>query len=142
METIYSKVLWNELGLREYKIHVEPWEKTNALILNWVKDAPLEKVTEVLLDLSWIASIVDDSYYDGQFYGINQRDKKHRPKLESGRIQSDITIHECGVLPSILHIAINTGTSPQELRFCADILEEYLKRLLDAGGTIKLDEED
>lgn len=129
METIYSKILWGELGLKDYKIHEEDNGKTNQLILDWIKETPLERVDEVLFsDLSWIDRITDDGYYDGQFHGINQRVENKMYKTDDGEPQSDIVIHDCGLLPSILHIAIKTGSQPEEFYFIAKILEVYYEK--------------
>jgi hypothetical protein len=134
METIYSRVIWRELGLKDYKIHMEPREKTEAHIINWVKGTPLEKVNEVINSLSWISSVVNEGYYDGPFYGINQRKDEARYKDDKGKLESDLLLHDCGVIPTMLHILTKVSASPSELRFCADLLEEYQKKLPKVEG--------
>jgi hypothetical protein len=129
MESIYSRIIWKELGMKDYKLHVEPFEKTEKLILDWVKDNTIEKVNEVLFDISWIDRITNDGYYDGQFYGISQREKDKQNKNEDGTIQSDVIIHDIGLLPSILHIAIKTRIYPDDFRFIATILEAYYDKI-------------
>lgn len=130
METIYSKIIWDELGMREYKIHEEFGDKTDELIINWVRETPLEKVNEILFsELSWIDRIDDDGYYDGNFYGINQRVVDKMYKTDDGKPQSDVVIHDVGIFPSILHIAIKTGMHVSELKFMAKLLEVYYEKL-------------
>ena len=128
METIYSRVIWKELGLKDYKIHEEPQEKTEELILNWLKETPKEKADEVLHALSWITSVEEDSYYDGPFHGINQRNPEDRVHHE-GEPTPDLLIHDTGLESSILHLAIETQMSPSGLRFIASLLEEYYKKI-------------
>lgn len=136
MESIYSRIIWHELGLKDYEIHKSDREKTQNLILDWIKSTPLEKVNEVLFDISWIDRIVNDGYYDGQFYGINQRDKDNQHKVD-GECQSDIVIHDCGILPSILHLAIKSKICPEQLIFLAKILDAYLEKIpKDEDGKI------
>jgi hypothetical protein len=128
METIYSKVIWEELKLDGYQIHKEPWEKTEKLILDWVRETPLERVEEVIFeDLSWIRKTTYETYYDGPFYGFSQHSDEVLEKLDG--YQSDIVIHDCGLLPSILEMAIRTRMSPSDFRFIAQILDEFWKKV-------------
>jgi len=127
METIYSKIIWGELGLKDYKIHLEPWEKTEGLILDWVRNNELEKVEEALFDLSWIRKSTYENYYDGPFYGFSQHDDEVLDKLEGTK--ADIVIHDCGMLPTILEMAIRTRMSPSDFTFMAKILEEFWKKV-------------
>lgn len=128
METIYSKVIWGELGLKDYKIHQEKPEKTENLILDWIKNTDLEKVEEVLSELSWFRKISYESYYDGPFYGMSQSDDEVLEKMEGG-IKADIVIHDIGIMTSILDIAIKTRMNPSSLVFIAKILEEFWKKV-------------
>jgi hypothetical protein len=127
MDTIYSKIIWEELELKDYKIHKEPWERTEKLILDWIRENPLEKVEEVLFDLSWIRKITYETYYDGPFYGFSQHSDEVLDKLDG--YKSDVVIHDCGMLPSILEMAIRTRMSPSDFRFIAQILEEFWKKV-------------
>ena len=127
METIYSKIIWGELGLKDYKIHLEPWEKTEMLILDWIEANDLEKVENVLFDLSWIRKSTYESYYDGPFYGFSQHDDDVLNKLEGSK--ADIVIHDCAMLPSILEMAIRTRMSPSDFIFIAKILEAFWKKV-------------
>lgn len=132
MDTIYSKIIWDELGYTpsNYKLHEEKAEKTEQLILNWIKNTPLEKVNEVLFnDLSWLKSITYEDYYDGIFYGINQKEPEERKKDEHGRITPDILVHDIGILPTLLMISIKTKIQPNELIFMAKLLEAYYDKL-------------
>jgi len=126
MDTIYSKIIWQELGLKDYKISKEPWEKTDALILNWFKESSLEKINEVLSDISWISDMTNEGWYDGQFYGINQTDKEKRPINEYSKApQADLVIHDAGLMPSMLQIGMKAFMSPSDFRLIANILEIY-----------------
>jgi hypothetical protein len=129
METIYSRIIWKELGMKDYKIHEEPFEKTDGLIIDWVKNNSIEKVNEVLFDISWIDTITNSGYYDGQFYGINQREKDKQYKHEDGKPQPDLILHDTSMFTSILHLSIKTRLSPDELIFMAKILEVYYEKL-------------
>jgi hypothetical protein len=129
METIYSRVIWRELGLKDYKIHEEPWNKTEALIIQWLKDTPIERVNEVIKDLSWLESVTFEGYYDGSFHGINQREKENRLKTPNGDPDPDITIHDTAIMTSLIHLFSKIGVSPSELRFIANFMEEYQKKL-------------
>ncbi len=130
MITIYSEILWKELKLEGYKIHEESPEETDRLILDWIKNTPLEKVNELLFKkLSPINTITDEGYYDGQFYGVNQREKQDRIKNEDKSPAPDIMLHDCLVLPAFLHIAIKTNFNPDEFRFLAKLLEAYNEKL-------------
>ncbi len=127
METIYSKIIWNELDLKDYKIHKEPVEKTENLILEWIESSSLEKVEEVLFELSWFRKVTFESYYDGPFFGFSQREDEVLEKHEG--LKSDIAIHDCGMLPSILDMAIKTRMSPSDFIFIAKILEAFWKKV-------------
>lgn len=129
MHTIYSKIIWGELGLEKYKIHEEPLEKTQGLILDWIKKNPIEKVEKVLYeDLSYLSNVTYENYYDGPFYGINQREKDKRVKRDDGTVEPDLIVHDTGVLPTILHIAIKTGMEPSDFIFMAKVLEAYYEK--------------
>lgn len=127
MHTIYSKIIWEELNLKDYKLHKEDPQKTEQLILDWVKDTPIEKVDEVLGDLSWVMEVKDDGFYDGTFYAINQRNEEERPKKD-GEVENDMVIHQNGIIPSLLFMSLKTGVYPEDLRFIANILEIYYKK--------------
>jgi hypothetical protein len=140
METIYSKIIWGELNLKDYKIHNEPSEKTENLILEWIENTALEKVEEVLLDLSWFRKITFDSYYDGPFFGFSQRDDEVLEKHNG--IKSDVVIHDCGMLPSIIDMAIRTRMSPGDFIFIAKILEAFWKKVPKQEGCSLSGDED
>lgn len=53
MDTIYSRIIWKELGMEDYKIPEHSWEEVEKLVLDWVKNNSKEKVEEVLFDQSW-----------------------------------------------------------------------------------------
>jgi hypothetical protein len=127
METIYSKIIWDELGLKDYKIHLESWSKTEELILDWVRNNELEKVEEVLFDLSWIRKSTYEDYYDGPFYGFSQHADDVLKNLEGTK--ADIVIHDCAMLPTILEMAIRTRMSPSDFTFMAKLLEEFWKKV-------------
>lgn len=127
METIYSKIIWDELGLKDYKIHLEPWEKTEELILDWIRDNDLEKVEEALFDISWIRKSTYENYYDGPFYGFSQHDDEVLKNLEGTK--ADIVIHDCGMVPTILEMAIRARMAPSEFSFMAKVLEEFWKKV-------------
>lgn len=142
MNTIYSEIIWDQLNLKDYKIHLEPWDKTENLIIDWVRDNTLEKVNEVLFGLSWIYRIVDDGWYDGQFYGLNQREKDKQYKHDDDKVQSDIIIHDGGILPSFLHVAIKSGMNSSELRFMANLLDVYYEKIPKSSCEIRRNEGD
>lgn len=125
METIYSKIIWKELGYtpETYQIHKEDYKKTNKLILDWIKTSDFDKVEKTLFDLSFIHSVTYEDYYDGPFYGFNQRDDDKRVD------GPDLMIHDTYMFPTILHMCAKTKVSPSELRFIAKILEIYYKRV-------------
>ena len=145
MDTIYSKIIWDELGFKcsEYKIHEEPWERTEGLILDWIKKTPIEKVNAVLFGedgLSYLQSITYEDYYDAPFYGLNQRDKDKRIKRDDGSVEPDIIVHDTGLFPTILHIAIKTKMAPSEFAFMAKILEAYWEKFpKQEPGTCSMD---
>lgn len=122
METIFSRVIWKELGLHSYKIHEEDSQKTYKLILDWVKDTEFKKVEEVLFDLSWLESITYEGYYDAPFYGINQNE---RSEIDV----PDLQINDIGIFMSLFHIACKTQIDPSHIRFMADLLEIYYARI-------------
>lgn len=128
MHSIYSKIIWEELGKADYKIHREPTEKTEQLIIDWIKDTPIDKVDEVLADISWVTEITDAGYYDGTFHGINQRTEDERPKNDDGEPQNDLVIHDTGLVPSLLFMCAKLRLHPDELRFIAKMLEAYYDR--------------
>lgn len=126
MQTIYSKIIWEELGLEDYKIHLEDWKNTEKLIIDWIKNTPIEKVDEVLSELSWINRIEEDAYYDGHFHVINQYSKEEEQILiEKGKPKHDLIIHDSGLIPSFLNIAIKCNMSSNEIRFMADLMDAY-----------------
>jgi hypothetical protein len=143
MNTIYSKIIWMELGLGNYKIHEEPLEKTEGLVLDWIKKTPVEKVEKVLFSddgLSYLSNITFEDYYDGPFFGLNQRDKDKRIKRDDGSPEPDIIVHDTGVLPTILHIAIKTKMVPSDFTFIAKILEAYWEKIpKPEPGTCSMD---
>lgn len=129
MKTIYSKIIWEELGLKDYEIHKEPCEKTESLIIDWVKNNTSEKIEQVIAEISWVHDITDEDYYDGQFYGITQRDKEEQKKSLTGKAEPDLIIHDTGLFPSMLLIAMKTGFPSDEFIFMAKILEAYYEKL-------------
>lgn len=129
MNTIYSRIIWEELNFKDYKIHEEPFEKTENLIIGWIKDNPIEKVNEVFNELSWLHSVTDEGYYDGQFFGLNQRKKEDRNKHEDGTTKADILIHHCALEPFMFFTAIKTGVSPESFEFVAKLLRAYYEKL-------------
>lgn len=131
METLYSRIIWEELGRRDIKINEEPFEKIEELILDWFKSAPKERIQEVLKELSWFDRITFEDWYDGAFYGINQREKEKQYKNEKGNIDPDIVVHDSGIMPSVLYLLIKTNISPEELEFYAKILRIYRNRMRD-----------
>ena len=120
------------MDLKDYKIHLEPWKKTETLILNWINDTELERVEEVLFDLSWIRKSTYENYYDVPFYGFSQHDDEVLSKLDG--IKADIVIHDCGMLPTILEMAIRTRMAPSDLLFMAKILEAFWTKVPKNSG--------
>lgn len=130
MNTIYSKIIWMELGLGNYKIHEEPLEKTEGLVLDWIKKSPVEKVEKAIFDdLSFLTNVTFEDYYDGPFFGINQREKDKRVKRDDGSIEPDLLVHDTALLPTILHVAIKTKMAPSDFTFMAKILEAYWEKI-------------
>ena len=119
METIYSRIIWRELGnnFENFKIHEQPVEVVEKMIIDWIKTAPIEKVKTTIAELSWIKKVKSDGHYDGDFYKIIQNDN-----------DNEFLMHDTTLLPAILNIAIETKMSPSELRFVADILETLQER--------------
>jgi hypothetical protein len=137
MQTIYSQIIWAELGMKDYKIHTEPWAKTEKLVLDWIRETDIERVEKVLFDLSWITRISYEDYYDGPFFGFSQRDDEVLKKTPGHKC--DLAIHDTGMLPSVLRMAIQTRMSPEELRFIANILEIFNERTRKPSGTCSLE---
>jgi len=128
METIYSKIIWNELGLKDFKIHdVEPKLVTD-MVIDWVKTADFDKVEKVLFDLSFFESISYETYYDGPFYGINQRSKEKRDELYEGEYKCDVIVHHLNIFETVFHLLAKTNFSPNDLRFMAELLEVFQAR--------------
>jgi len=95
MDTIYSKIVWDELGntYKDFKIHTQEPGVVDKMVLDWVKEAPIEKVEEVLFELSWIRKTTFETYYDGPFYGFSQRDEETLDKIK-GTYKCDMLIHD------------------------------------------------
>ena len=130
MDTIYSEIIWKQLGLKDYKIHEESSDKTDGLIISWVKDTSLEKVDQILFKgFSWIDRVTNEGYYDGPFYGFSQREKDKQYKSTKDNPEADIVIHDCGILPTIFHMAAKTRMAPSELVFISNLLEAYYGKL-------------
>lgn len=135
MDSIYSKVIWGELGYtyENFKIHEQDPDLIDKLIIDWVKEADIDKIETVLFDLSSIDKVTYESYYDGPFYGISQREESKRKELfakdDKGNFTCDFLFHQMEVFPTLLHISLKTRISPSEIRFMADVLEAYYSRL-------------
>ncbi len=135
MDTIYSKVIWGELGYtpNTFKIHEAEEGVIDKMIIDWVKTAEFEKVEEILFGyLSPLSSVTYESYYDGPFYGINGSDKEKKEQIHAtdneGDFRCDILSHHSEIFPAIFHIAAKTNLGADDLRFMADLLEAYQKR--------------
>ena len=92
---------------------------------------PLEQVDQILFKegLSWISRVTNEGYYDGPFYGFNQREKDKQHKSDKGRIEADLIIHDCGILPTFFHMAVKTGFAPSEFIFLSKLLEAYYEKM-------------
>ena len=135
MDTIYSKVIWGELGYshENFKIHEQDSTVVEELIINWVKEADLERIETVLFEISSIDKVTYETYYDGPFYGISQRKESIRKEMydkdNKGNFTCDFLFHDTQALATILHMSLKTRISPAEIRFMADVLEAYYRRL-------------
>lgn len=129
MHTIYSKIIWEKLNLKDYKIHEESSEKTDELIFGWINDNSLEDVQKFFFnELSPISKITSQSWYDGQFYGIVQKSDEFRTKREDGSLMPDLILHDNDLIPSMLFMAMKTGMSPEDFIFMGKILEKYYEK--------------
>ena len=114
METIYSRIIWDKLNKKDYKIHLQPWQKTDKLICQYFESLSADEIIEFLeKDMSWIDIEPEVDYYDGHFHKLKQ--KKHNLK-----------IHDCGLVPTLLHIILKLNIAPSELVLLKKLLEIYL----------------
>lgn len=127
MESLYSRIIWRELNRPDFKIHTAEPKDVDTMILDWVRTADIEKVEEVIFDMSWIRKTTLEDYYDGPFYGFSQQDDKYLLKQEGHAC--NLLLHDSAMVPTLLDMAIRTRMSPSELRLIADIMEIFYSRL-------------
>lgn len=123
METLYSKILWDELGLKNdkgdlFEINKAEIKEINKYILDWAKSTEFDNLEKVLFELSLINKYTYEMYYDGAFFGFSQNKKN-----------DTIIIHDNNMMPTILAMAIKTYMNPNDLRLAADILDVFYERM-------------
>lgn len=121
METIYSNIIWDKLGEKNYKIHTAPWNRTVKKMCDYFKTLNADEIKQILADeLSWVTITKDVDYYDGSMHDISQNG--------SGEIQ----IHDCALLPTLLHIMIELNISSDELRLLEKLLIIYQDKVKES----------
>lgn len=117
METIYSNIIWDKLGEKNYKIHNAPWNRTVKKMCDYFETRSAEEIKEVLdEELSWVDIKKDTDYYDGNLHEISQQN------------EGKIILHDCSLIPTLLHIMIELNIDSEELRLLEKLLIIYKKK--------------
>jgi len=136
MESLYSRIIWGEMGRKDFKIHTADPKDVEKMILDWFRKEDMEKVENLIFEMSWISKTTFETYYDGPFYGFSQQDDEELMKQEGHKC--NILLHDIAMVPTILEMSLRTGMSPSELRLIADILEIFYSRLDKKEPTCRL----
>jgi len=116
MNTLYSKVIWGELGMTDYEIHNHPQSDIDTLIIKWVTDTPYDRVVKVIDDLGLhemcgnLHQNVD--YYDGNFHSLELPSK-------------ELYFHDVSLLPFVLMFFIKFPN----LTFDLDLIKGITQQL-------------
>lgn len=121
METLYSKVIWNKLGMKDYQIYNRPHKETDDLIVQWIKDTPLDEVLELINELSLndmcTSMEMEVDYYDGFFHSIKTTN-------------NELYFHDTNILPIVMVFFIKFPQLIQEIDLIKRISEEcYNKKI-------------
>ena len=119
MKTIWSYVIWEKLGLKDYDITSESSEQSEKLIFDYMESLTLAELNEMLEDLSWVKIEPNTDYYDGPFHEIRQG--------EEG--SSMIKIHDSAVAPFIMQMANRLDLTEDAITMVIKVLEIYRKKL-------------
>ena len=136
MESLYSRIIWGEMGRKDFKIHTADPKDVEKMILDWFRTEDLEKVEKLIFEMSWITKTTFETYYDGPFFGFSQQTDEELMKQEGHKC--NILLHDIAMVPTILEMSIRTGMSPSELRLIADIMEIFYSRLPTEKETCSL----
>jgi hypothetical protein len=130
MKTIWSYVIWEKLGLKDYDITSESSEQSEKLIFDYMESLTLAELNEMLedlswvkiepnTDLSWVKIEPNTDYYDGPFHEIRQGEES----------SSMIKIHDSAVVPFIMQMANRLDLTEDAITMVIKVLEIYRKKL-------------
>jgi len=114
MVSLWSKIIWEKLGMREFKIHEHTMVDILPLVLEWIKTTPKEEVLETIKEIG--AEIKKNvEYYDGNFH-----------ELKTGT--DGLWIHDTNLLPFVLEFFLEFPELIDEIGFIKKFAEEYHKK--------------
>jgi hypothetical protein len=118
MDTIYSEIIWNRLGKKDYQIHTEPYEQTLKLVTDYIKSLNSMEMENLLSDISGIEIDYKGDYYDGYFINISSSEN------------NNILVHQSGIETFILQLIMTLGgTDLKFLENAIDIRKDYVNKL-------------
>lgn len=113
METLWSKIIWNKLNLKDYEIHKEPFEKTMTLVLDYFRTLKSTEIINELEDLTYTTIDNKHDYYDGFFN-----------KFEQGE-NNKLYHHDSAIFPLLLQLIFVYHYEFDDFTF--DSLKEFIK---------------
>ena len=137
MESLYSSILWDKIGLdsNEFKIHKKEFPEILHEFKKYIGDKGSEQFYKDVKELDGIVGEISEfTYYDGQFY--QHKTHTHESNIKdpedweegkkNGYKEIQLVFHEGEVMPTVLRLMMKF-LSPDEISFLADVHREYYK---------------
>ena len=114
METLWTKIIWGKLGMKDYPIHKHTSKEMVPLIIQWMKQSSKEEILETIKSIGAnLKKNVD--YYDGNFHELDTGGDNH------------YWLHDSNILPFILEFFIEFPELLEDIDLIKYTTKEYLK---------------
>jgi hypothetical protein len=137
MESLYSSILWDKIGLdhKEFKIHEKEFPEILEEFKKYIEDKGSEQFYKDVKALDGIVGEISEfSYYDGQIY--QHKTQTHESNIKdpedweegkkNGYKEMQLIFHESEVMPTVLRLMMKF-LAPDEISFLADVHRIYYK---------------
>ena len=119
MDTIWSYVIWGKLGMKDFQIHLEPPEKSDELVLEYMKGMTQTELNTMLEELSGVKLEDNPNYYDGPIYNLTQDTKP----------PNTLIVHDVGVLPLIMQLLTRADLTIENIEFIKQTMSIYESKI-------------